>query len=111
MTSVVSLIEAYSWYELMISPFGRADVVLQYDILPSQMVERLVFATSVMHAYGHQWSCQLVYNPRLRPGLGLTEADEEQGQGRRLCIVDEHVASTVRATDFRYWYPTSYRSW
>ena len=44
-------------------------------------------------------------------GLGLTEADEEQGQGRRLCIVDEHVASTVRATDFRYWYPTSYRSW
>lgn len=28
-----------------------------------------------MHAYGHQWACQLVYNPRLREGLGLTEGE------------------------------------
>ena len=28
-----------------------------------------------MHAYGHQWACQLVYNPRLRDGLGLTEGE------------------------------------
>jgi hypothetical protein len=28
-----------------------------------------------MHAYGHQWSCQLVYNPRLRKGLGLTDGE------------------------------------
>lgn len=28
-----------------------------------------------MHAYGHQWSCQLVYNPRLREGLGLSEGE------------------------------------
>ncbi|KAI0701749.1 hypothetical protein C8Q76DRAFT_633393 [Earliella scabrosa] len=46
-----------------------------YNILPQSVVERLVFATSVMHAYGHQWSCQLVYNPRLRAGLGLTEGE------------------------------------
>ena len=48
---------------------------MQYNILPQSIVERLVFATSVMHAYGHQWSCQLVYNPRLRAGLGLTEGE------------------------------------
>ena len=36
---------------------------------------RLLFATSVLHAYGHQWACQLVYNPRLREGLGLTEGE------------------------------------
>lgn len=48
---------------------------LQYDILPVNITQRLIFATSVMHAYGHQWACQLVYNPRLRQGLGLTEGE------------------------------------
>ena len=38
-------------------------------------MDRLVLATSVMHAYGHQWACQLIYNPRLRTGLGLTEGE------------------------------------
>lgn len=28
-----------------------------------------------MHAYGHQWACQLVYNPRLQSGLGLTDGE------------------------------------
>src|ERR1700690_4018569 len=34
-----------------------------------------MFATSAMHAYGHQWACQLVYNPPLRRGLGLTDGE------------------------------------
>ncbi|KAG6863869.1 hypothetical protein C0991_002524 [Blastosporella zonata] len=28
-----------------------------------------------MHAYVHEWSCQLIYNPRLREGLGLTDGE------------------------------------
>jgi len=28
-----------------------------------------------MHAYGHEWACQLVYNPRLVPGLGLSDGE------------------------------------
>lgn len=28
-----------------------------------------------MHAFGHQWSCQLVYNPRICEGLGLTDGE------------------------------------
>ncbi|KAK0470120.1 uncharacterized protein EV420DRAFT_1258238, partial [Desarmillaria tabescens] len=46
-----------------------------YDIFPPMLTERLVFATSAMHSYGHQWACQLVYNPRLMDGLGLTDGE------------------------------------
>jgi hypothetical protein len=28
-----------------------------------------------MHSYAHQWACQLVYNPRLREGLGLSDGE------------------------------------
>ena len=34
-----------------------------------------MLATTAMHAYGHQWSCQLIYNPRLKKGLGLTDGE------------------------------------
>ncbi|KAI0710611.1 hypothetical protein C8Q76DRAFT_624385 [Earliella scabrosa] len=84
-----------------------------YDLLPQSIVERLVFATSVMHAYGHQWSCQLVYNPRLREGLGLTEGEGTErvwskfrkligvtrtsGRSRRIWYLDRH-ADAVNAT-------------
>jgi len=50
-------------------------MVTQYDILPDSIVKRLLLATSAMHAYGHQWSCQLEYNPRLRVGMGLTDGE------------------------------------
>ncbi|KAI0707020.1 hypothetical protein C8Q76DRAFT_629548 [Earliella scabrosa] len=84
-----------------------------YDILAPEIVERLVFATSVMHAYGHQWSCQLVYNPRLREGLGLTEGEGTErvwskfrrligvtrtsGRSRRIWYLDRH-ADAINAT-------------
>ncbi|KAG1722263.1 hypothetical protein EDB19DRAFT_1835080 [Suillus lakei] len=35
----------------------------QYDILPSSVTSRLRFATTAMHAYGHEWACQLEFNP------------------------------------------------
>jgi len=28
-----------------------------------------------MHAYGHEWACQLSYNPCLVPGLGLSDGE------------------------------------
>ena len=34
-----------------------------------------MFATSAMHAYAHQWACQIVYNPRMRDGFGLTDGE------------------------------------
>ncbi|KIJ66790.1 hypothetical protein HYDPIDRAFT_85592, partial [Hydnomerulius pinastri MD-312] len=35
----------------------------------------LCLATTVMHAYGHKWACQLVYNPHLAVGLGLSDGE------------------------------------
>ena len=34
-----------------------------------------MLATTAMHAYGHQWSCQLIYNPHLKEGLGLMDGE------------------------------------
>ncbi|EJD33230.1 hypothetical protein AURDEDRAFT_77138 [Auricularia subglabra TFB-10046 SS5] len=46
-----------------------------YEILTPSMEKRVLFATSAMHAYAHQWQCQLVYSPRLQVGLGLTDGE------------------------------------
>ncbi|KAI9571062.1 hypothetical protein HD554DRAFT_2203599 [Boletus coccyginus] len=45
----------------------------QYNILPQNVVSHLRFATTAMHAYGHEWACQLVFNPQLTDGLELSE--------------------------------------
>lgn len=34
-----------------------------------------MFVTPAMHAYAHQWACQIVFNPRLKKGLGLTDGE------------------------------------
>lgn len=39
------------------------------------ITSRLDFGTSAMHAYVHQWSCQIVYNPRIREGPGLSDGE------------------------------------
>ncbi|KAJ7573032.1 hypothetical protein C8J56DRAFT_805348 [Mycena floridula] len=46
-----------------------------YELFPSDLNDRLQFATTAMHAYAHQWSCQLVFNPRMRVGLALTDGE------------------------------------
>ena len=47
----------------------------KFDILSDHILTRLTFGTTAMHAYGHQWACQLVYNPRIREGLGLSDGE------------------------------------
>ncbi|TFK69138.1 hypothetical protein BDN72DRAFT_768358 [Pluteus cervinus] len=49
--------------------------IKRYGFLPEDTIKRLQFATSVLHAYGHHWACQLAYNPRIRHGLGLTDGE------------------------------------
>ncbi|KAL0566323.1 hypothetical protein V5O48_015694 [Marasmius crinis-equi] len=36
---------------------------------------RLAFAISVFHAFGHHWACQLIYHPRKRKGFGLSDGE------------------------------------
>ncbi|OSX57077.1 hypothetical protein POSPLADRAFT_1061782 [Postia placenta MAD-698-R-SB12] len=75
-----------------------------YNILPVDIHQRLIFAISTMHAYGHQWACQIVYNPRLREGLGLTDGEGIERLWSRLCKlipITRSSAAKVISLDLR----------
>ncbi|KAJ6585476.1 hypothetical protein B0H19DRAFT_1206873 [Mycena capillaripes] len=46
-----------------------------YPILSKGFRARVSFVINAMHSYGHQWVCQLIYSPRLRRGLCLTDGE------------------------------------
>ncbi|KAF9053459.1 hypothetical protein BJ165DRAFT_1339824 [Panaeolus papilionaceus] len=86
--------------------------VNKHDILPPSVLKRIRFTTTAMHAYGHQWSCQLMYNPRLCKGLGLTDGEgvertwsksrkligivRSSSRARRVWVVDRHISSIAK---------------
>ncbi|KAJ7084729.1 hypothetical protein C8R44DRAFT_545575, partial [Mycena epipterygia] len=41
----------------------------------SRFMDRIQFAVSVFHAFGHDWPCQLLYHPRKRNGFGLSDGE------------------------------------
>lgn len=81
----------------------------KYDILPGSIVSRLRLATTAMHAYGHEWACQLVHNPRMCIGLGLSDGEgterlwsrfvrligveRSSSRQRRLWLIDRQAAA------------------
>ncbi|KAG7098406.1 hypothetical protein E1B28_000365 [Marasmius oreades] len=75
-----------------------------YDLLPEQYMARLQLATSMMHTYGHQWTCQLTFNPRLRKGLGLTDGEGTErlwSRLRGLIGIEHHSSLDCIARDLR----------
>ncbi|RDB18910.1 hypothetical protein Hypma_014431 [Hypsizygus marmoreus] len=38
-------------------------------------LDRLTFAISVFHAFGHQWACQIIYHPWKCKGFGLSDGE------------------------------------
>ncbi len=42
---------------------------------------------TAMHAYGHKWSCQIVYGPQLSVGMGLTDGEGVERVWSSLCPV------------------------
>ncbi|KAK1222995.1 hypothetical protein PQX77_014141 [Marasmius sp. AFHP31] len=58
--------------------------IRMYDFFSEDIASRLQFATALLHAYGHQWHCQLHYNPRMRPGLGITDGEGTERLWSRL---------------------------
>ncbi|KAF8078353.1 hypothetical protein FPV67DRAFT_1615717 [Lyophyllum atratum] len=46
----------------------------KWDFLP-EFRERILWGISVLHAYGHQWPCQLIYHPRKCKGFGLSDGE------------------------------------
>ncbi|KAF8157537.1 hypothetical protein K438DRAFT_1620994 [Mycena galopus ATCC 62051] len=50
---------------------------LKWDFL-SRFLDRIAFAVSVFHAFGHEWACQLLYHPRKRLGFGFTNGESAE---------------------------------
>jgi Kyakuja-Dileera-Zisupton transposase len=52
--------------------------------------ERLTFAVSIFHCYGHELSCQVLYTPRRLAGAGLRDGEvcEKGWPKTRYCILD-----------------------
>jgi len=49
-----------------------------------------------MHAYGHEWVCQLVYNPCLASGLGLSDGEgTERFRSRFIKLIGIERVSSV----------------
>ncbi|KAJ7050064.1 hypothetical protein C8F01DRAFT_1068234 [Mycena amicta] len=44
-----------------------------HDILKPGVRQRISFVLNAMHAYGHIWRCQILYSPRMRIGMGLSD--------------------------------------
>lgn len=59
----------------------------QYDILPAGLGDRVLFVTPALHAYAHQWACQIVFSPRMKPGLGLTDGEGVERLWSRLRFI------------------------
>ncbi|KAG1789412.1 uncharacterized protein HD556DRAFT_1243917, partial [Suillus plorans] len=69
----------------------------KYKILPKDVMSCLRFATMAMHAYGHEWACQLVYNPRICVGLGLSDGEgTERLWSRFVHLIGIGRSSSVR---------------
>ncbi|KAJ7572543.1 hypothetical protein C8J56DRAFT_1008826 [Mycena floridula] len=87
--------------------------ICKYALLPDWICERLQLVTSALHAYGHQWSCQLVYNPRMHDGLGCTDGEgvkrlwshirrlisieRRSGRHRRIWLIDRQATFVAHA--------------
>ncbi|KAJ7684056.1 hypothetical protein B0H17DRAFT_1160813 [Mycena rosella] len=70
---IVTSLEELSFY---LPP--QATIAQVYDVgcvTDHSLRERVCFVINAMHAFGHQWVCQMVYNPCLRRGLCLTDAE------------------------------------
>ncbi|KAJ7888403.1 hypothetical protein B0H14DRAFT_2337221 [Mycena olivaceomarginata] len=79
-----------------------------FNILTPGLRPRVAFCTNAMHAFGHQWVCQIVYSPRIRPGCGLTDSEgverfwsrirklipltRHQWNSRRIWLIDQYAA-------------------
>ncbi|KAJ7745942.1 hypothetical protein DFH07DRAFT_748628, partial [Mycena maculata] len=79
-----------------------------FPILSEGLRPRVGFVINAMHAYGHQWICQLIYSPRLRRGAGLSDHEgveriwsrirklipltRHQWKSRRIWTLDQYIA-------------------
>ncbi|KAI5981992.1 hypothetical protein EDC04DRAFT_2593419, partial [Pisolithus marmoratus] len=76
----------------------------QFDIFDQAIMSHLHFATTAMQMYGHEWACQLVYNPCLITGLGLSDGEgTECLWSRFIKLIGIKCVSSVAAIGYRMW--------
>ena len=56
-------------------------------ILPVAITKCLRLVITAMHAYGHQWSCQIIFGPQFSIGLALTDGEGVERIWALLCIL------------------------
>ncbi|RDB19557.1 hypothetical protein Hypma_013352 [Hypsizygus marmoreus] len=56
------------------TPTGQLTRHNKWGFLDRYM-DRIIFAISVFHAFGHQWPCQIIYHPRKCRGFGLSDGE------------------------------------
>ncbi|KAG0701303.1 hypothetical protein DFH29DRAFT_982784 [Suillus ampliporus] len=64
------------------------------------IISYLCLATTVMHAYGHEWACQLVHNPRMYIGLGLSDGEGTERLWSRLCGINDQGTAAQEVLDW-----------
>ncbi|KAJ7659662.1 hypothetical protein DFH06DRAFT_1130430 [Mycena polygramma] len=57
----------------------------------SRWLDRIAFAVSVFHAFGHDWTCQLLYHSRKRVGFGFSSGE---GYHNRLYTLNAQIEHT-----------------
>ncbi|KAJ7507645.1 hypothetical protein B0H11DRAFT_2218486 [Mycena galericulata] len=62
----------------------------------SRFIDRLTFAVSVFHAFGHEWPCQLLFHPRKRTGFGFSDGEGSE----RLWNCISHLIAILRVTSY-----------
>jgi len=91
---------------------------VKWDFLPDYS-NRVSFAISIFHAYGHQWPCQLVYHPCKCLGFGFSDGEgcEHFWSSIKnlisiLCVSGVSVSGGLIAlTNTQHSFISSYRFW
>ncbi|KAG2115640.1 hypothetical protein DEU56DRAFT_932629 [Suillus clintonianus] len=61
----------------------------KHEILPEDVTNRLRFATTAMHAYGHEWACKRLWSRFVR----LIGVERSSSRQRRLWLLDRQAAA------------------
>ncbi|KAJ3553783.1 hypothetical protein NM688_g3435 [Phlebia brevispora] len=68
-----------------------------YYLLSDDIIQRLGWAISAMHSYGHGWACQLIYAPRFQDGSGETDGEGVERLWSKLRIIIHVTRSSARS--------------
>ncbi|KAJ7635442.1 hypothetical protein B0H17DRAFT_1217284 [Mycena rosella] len=66
---------SWAYSAAMIASSGSSNAYTPARQHPDRYLDRILFAVSVFHAFGHRWPCQLIYYPLKCCGFGFTNGE------------------------------------